>query len=436
MGKKPMQDVVPPERRSIRNVTLPNRSRVEPVAPTVTEERVRIPSPETRAEIVREVPRRRRGFRVVMWLVALIAVIFFVATMLMVFAKASVTVTPKQVPISVSTNIVADQSGAPESLSFETISLGKISSVEVPATGQTFVSEKARGTITIYNNFSTSPQRLVKNTRFATASGLIYRIDTSVTIPGRTVQNGITVPGSVDALVYADEAGPAYNIGMTEFTIPGFKDDPSRYTKFSAKSKSDIKGGFIGNVPKVDDATKLQKYGEMEAVLSERLMKEISAAVPQGFILFPGAIIIATTTGPTAPSQGEGAIIELAATATAYIVPEKQFALSVARVAIPDFTEVPVRFGETTNLAVVVKRQPSVENPTLDFSVVGDTRIVWVYDEKALKEALAGQPIKNAGTIISRFTGLLGEPTVVIRPFYKRSFPATPTRITIVEALP
>ncbi len=432
-----MQDVVPPERRSIRNVTLPNRAQpIEPLAPQITEERVRVSSIERRSEPITmtKEPIKGRGFRIFMWIIACVAVLIFVATMLMVFAKATVTVTPKNASISIATEIVADQSGAAESIPFETIALGKISSVEVAATGQTFVSEKARGTITIYNNFSTNPQRLVKNTRFTTASGLVYRIDSSVTIPGRKVEGGVTVPGSVDALVFADEAGPSYNIASAEFTIPGFKDDPARYTKFSAKTKTEIKGGFIGNIPKVDESVKRQKYAEMEAVLSERLTKEIAAALPPGFVLLKGAIAVSTSTGLTSPAAG-GAIIELAATATAYILPEKQLALSLARVAIPEFVDASVRIQDPNSLTLMIKKLPTTENPTLAFSVVGDTTIVWVYDEKALKEAIIGQPIKNTGAILARFTALSGEPIVSIQPFYKRSFPATPTRITIKEAL-
>lgn len=439
MGKKPMQDVVPPERRSIRNVTLPNRAQStveQPNIPVATEERVRVTRIERQSDqMVKNSDNKGIGFRVLMWVVALIAIILFVATMLMVFAKATITVTPKHIPVTIATDIVADQSGSAESIPFETISLGKISNVEVSATGQTFVSEKARGTITIYNNFSTNPQRLVKNTRFATPSGLIYRIESSVTIPGRKVEAGVTVPGSVDALVFADEAGPSYNIASSDFTIPGFKDDPVRFTKFYAKTKTELKGGFIGNIPKVDDSVKQQKYAEMEAALSERLTKEIGAVLPPGFVLFDGAIVISTSTGMTTPTTGSGALIELAATATAYILPEKQLALSLARVAIPEFVDASVRIKDKNSLAVAIKKLPSESNPSLVFSVTGNTDIVWVYDEKALKEAVVGQPVKNVGIILSRFTALSGEPLVSIQPFYKRSFPATPTRITIKEVL-
>lgn len=439
MGKKPMQDVVPPERRSIRNVTLPNRApQAEPITePIINESRIRMSEVEKRTDQIQKmqnVSGHGIGFKIGIWLIVVLAIFLFIGTIMMVFAKATITVTPKHIPISVVADIVADQSGSVESIPFETISLGKISNVEVPASGQTFVSEKARGTITIYNNFSTNSQRLVKNTRFATPAGLIYRIDTSVTIPGRKVEGGVTIPGSVDALVFADEAGPSYNISSAEFTIPGFKDDPARFTKFYAKTKTEIKGGFIGNIPKVEESVKQQKYTEMEAVLSERLVNEITAAVPPGFILFNGAITFATSTGITTPATG-GAIIELAATATAYILPEKQFALSLARVAIPDFVDGFVRVKDQNTLVVTIKKLPSVENPTIAFSVKGDADIVWVYDEKAIKEAVVGQPIKNAGSILSRFTALSGDPIVSIQPFYKRSFPATPTRIIIKEAV-
>ena len=67
-----------------------------------------------------------------------------------------------------------------------------------------------------------------------------------VTIPGTKVENGKTVPGSKEVDVVADKAGAEYNIGLTDFTIPGFKGSPKFETVF-ARSKTEMTGGYVGN---------------------------------------------------------------------------------------------------------------------------------------------------------------------------------------------
>lgn len=449
MVRQPIQDVVPPEKRSIRNVTLPNRARIDasplpqqppprptqsqpvmpprPVAPYTNEQKHIPPTPPI-------TPTRTRGryTHFFMWLLALVAIVFFVGTILMVFSKAEVFVTTKKVPITIDTVMLADRSGSQESLPFETISLGKASSATVAATGEEFVSRKAFGTITIYNNYSSSPQRLVKNTRFEAPGGLIYRIDSSITIPGRSTKDGVTVPGSVDALVYADEAGPTYNIAAADFTIPGFKTDPNRYNKFYAKTKTPLSGGFIGTIPKVDPETLTTTFKKMEVTLIDALYREIGTTIPEDFLLLNGAVTFATSSLPTNSPEKGAAMVQLAATATAYIFPEQSFSQAIARIASPESTG-PFALEKASDIAVTIERLPSKDNPTLSIRVSGNTNLTSVYDQILLKEALVGQPIKDAPTIISRFSALEGTPRVVVRPFFKLSFPATPERITIIE---
>jgi hypothetical protein len=53
--------------------------------------------------------------------------------------------------------------------------------------------------------------------------------------------------GTVEADVMADEAGDGYNVGPTNFTIPGFKDSGNdKYTKIYAKSTEQMTGGGSG----------------------------------------------------------------------------------------------------------------------------------------------------------------------------------------------
>lgn len=113
------------------------------------------------------------------------------------------------------------------------------------SSGQKEVAQKARGEITVFNNFNSDPQNLVATTRFESDSGLIFRTPRSVTIPGAKLVSGKLVPGSVTVEVIADKPGKDYNINADKFTIPGFKGTP-KYTGFYGESSKPMAGGMTG----------------------------------------------------------------------------------------------------------------------------------------------------------------------------------------------
>ncbi|PIP18542.1 MAG: hypothetical protein COX42_00255, partial [Parcubacteria group bacterium CG23_combo_of_CG06-09_8_20_14_all_35_6] len=118
-------------------------------------------------------------------------------------------------------------------------------SKEFKATGKVVKEEKAVGTIRIFNDYSTSSQPLVADTRFVSDKGKLFKLIEKTVVPGQSMEKGKLVSGFIDVLVRADVAGPDYNIGASTFSIPGFA-GTSRYTFFYAKSSSAMTGGFKG----------------------------------------------------------------------------------------------------------------------------------------------------------------------------------------------
>lgn len=113
---------------------------------------------------------------------------------------------------------------------------------EVPTTKQDG-SSKARGVLTLYNEYSDQPQTFILGTRFTEENGKIFVSLERATIPGK---KGNT-PGTINVKVEASEAGPDYNIAPTTFSIPKLRSTPY-YTKFYAKSANAMQGGSNGDV--------------------------------------------------------------------------------------------------------------------------------------------------------------------------------------------
>jgi hypothetical protein len=177
------------------------------------------------------------------------------------------------------------------------------------ATGSKNVSnQKARGKITIYNEFSSSAQPLVATTRFLSEDQKIFRLVQGVTIPGTTKVGGEIKPGVVEAEVVADESGDSYNISATNFTIPGFKNSGNeKYVKIYAKSSTSMIGGGGGN-----DAVKIVSAKDISDAkdkisleISSEVKKKIKDSAQAGTIILDEAIVIDEPLYRVSNAEGE-----------------------------------------------------------------------------------------------------------------------------------
>ena len=161
-------------------------------------------------------------------------------------------------------------------LPLQEINVEKTRSKEFSASGEKELNEKARGRLTIYNEYSSSPQTLVATTRFESPGGKVFRIEKNIVVPGAEIEKGQIIASTVEIEVVADQSGADYNIGPTNFVIPGFK-GTAKYAGFYAKSKSSMTGGYIGKV-KVVSAEDLQKAEEN---LTEELKDEVKQTLQE-----------------------------------------------------------------------------------------------------------------------------------------------------------
>jgi len=161
----------------------------------------------------------------------------------------------------------------------------KIVLEEFSSTGKITKEVKAEGIIRVYNNYSSSPQILIINTRFMSVEGKLFRSLERITVPGATVEKGkVVTPGYVDAKVRADKAGPEYNIGASTFSIPGFV-GTDKYTKFYGKSTESMTGGEAQEAPQVTS----EDLEKAKISVTDQAIKEcedaIKSEITQGFIL-------------------------------------------------------------------------------------------------------------------------------------------------------
>lgn len=411
--------------RSIRNISVGRR----PGRHSASVEHVHSlpPDPSDREGFSRR--RGRRGLSR-FWLWAVVVIFFcalFGLLLSTVFAGATVTVYPRTETVEPPATLQAQQNAPVGVLQYQTLTVTRSASQSVAAAGTQRVSRAASGVVTISNNYSGSPQRLIANTRFEAPDGKIYRIRGSVTVPGMTAAK----PGTVTATIYADSPGPDYNkTGVTVFTIPGFKGDP-RYGKFSAQSTGGISGGFIGDEPAVAPADLAAAKTALQKQVDADVRTAAAAEIPAGSVAIPGTLEVVFADIVQEAGGDKTAKLTQSATATGAIVREADLAAAIARKSIQNYTGEAVLFGEETAMTVDVASTSKLSDGTLTLQLQGQTSLVWQFDPNALLQALAGKDKSAFQTTIQAFQPAIAKADASIRPFWRGVFPSDTTKIKI-----
>lgn len=426
MVKKIFNDIVSPEKRSIRNIKNSHtKSRTTP----------QIEDNFDYNTVYDNGIKKSRASRFALWFVAIVIVIVLILAFSLLFSGAKLSITPKQNNTIVNAQFAAAINADVGELSYEIMTIEKTDSKKVPATRREEIEEKASGKIVIFNDFNSLSQRLIKNTRFETPEGLIYRINKSVVVPGQKTEGGETVPGSIEVTVYADEAGDKFNIGLTDFTIPGFKGSP-RFDDFYARSKTTMTGGFIGEKLTASSEDLAQAKTEIHKELRKQLMNEASSQKPDEFYLFEDTIFIEFESIGSVESGDE---VEITEKATLYgvLFNKEKFAGHIAENTIAAFDDESVEISDISTLIIKVLDKTDSrpwEEEEFEFTVEGSVHIVWTFDEERLKEDLAGRAKVALPTILSGYPSI-NKAEVVLRPFWKRSFPDKVGKIKIEKNL-
>lgn len=434
MDALPFQDVIPRGERSIRRIPVPPGRRNFVQRPPLPRGNAAPPPSEP--------PERsaRRGFRSFgLWILAsllLLALLFL--TLSFVFSGAKIEVVPKQFQAHVEEIVTASRSSSAGDLAFETITHTSEASRLVPASGAQHVERRSSGVIIVYNNYSKAPQRLIKNTRFETKEGLMYRISESILVPGQKADaNGGVVPGSIEVTVHADSPGEEYNIGLSDFTIPGFKGDP-RFSAFYARSKTPQTGGFVGEERIVSEADLREARNGIHQELTESLKVAARAQLPERFLLYDDLIFINFVSLPTVGEGGENAKVAERGTLTAFSFSGEALAQILAQRASPGYDLPSLFFRDPEDIAVRVLDKDSIdpENASsVRLSIEGDPLFVAGIDIEMLKEELRGIPRSAVGEVSGRYPEIESI-KATLTPFWKKTMPEDAGDIAIVLKAP
>lgn len=446
MAKNIIQDVIAKEKRSIREISI-NRvrrpfSRIENKKIVKEDEDY---APEEREVKIIKTEKRKRAKKsdsqkIILWLVAMLSLGFFLFSLSSYLSTATVIITSKKSAIKMDDSFIVKKNATQGDLQFEVMTLEKKMSKSLEATESKNLQIKASGKIVVYNNFNSTPQKFIKNTRFESESGLIYKIPESIIVPGKTVIAGKQVPGTVETEIFADEPGDKYNISdanqkSANFKIVGLKGD-KKYDYFYGRLKGSVSGGVNGLVKKVSPKIYEDALSELRAGLKTELIKEAFSVKPESSILFENGYYIDFTSLPDKPLGNNKVEITESAAFYGIIFDRTKLSSFIANKKIEGFDGAPVELDLSDNSNISISSDSKVkpwESDSQTLSLKGDADIIWTYDKNALQKSLVGYS-KSDLEKFKKSHSELSDISFVIRPFWKRSFPANPEKIKIVNS--
>lgn len=353
---------------------------------------------------------------------------------------ATVTLEPKVRELNVNAEFTAFSEPRPGELSYEVMTLEATDESQVKASGQETVTKQATGEIEIAKS-TPGAERLIKNTRFQTADGLVFRIQESVVVPGALKDAGGTmVPGIMRAQVFADEAGVKHNIPAgTTMNVPGFKEGgfTDLYNAITAKNTAAFTNGFNGPKFIINEEELSKARQQLQLNLRNQLLAKVAAERPADFTTFDSAIAITYT--ELAPVQSGDDLVTIREQAILQIPLFKKtdFAAFLAKETDVGYDGDPVRIDNISNLTFsylsATTSQNNIANlESLKFKIAGVPKIVSTVDAERMKAELLGMEKTALQGVLSKYKGIVrGE--VEVRPFWKRTFPTNLSEIVIVE---
>jgi len=385
-------------------------------------------------------PRSRKtskGFPVLFTVTSIIALVLIFVGVSALFSNANVLISPKTsdlTNLNVDIPIIDEKVGNKELLNYKVLEINEVSAKTVDSEKEEVVENKASGVITVYNEFNTEGQKLIQNTRFETTDGLVYRIKNSITVPGYTESAGKKTAGSVDVEVFADEAGEKYNIGKTDFKVPGFKGQ-EQYNFFYAKSKTEMTGGFVGTKNTVSEETLNGTVKVLQGEITEKILNKIKEQNSDNYLYVYSPEDFIFLEAKQNNASGKKVEISLSGTANVYVIEKSALSQKVAEKGGRDYDGSPVLIKDIDKLAIKIKEndveseEEVIQNNDI-LNISGDATVVWQNDVEQIKKDLAGKNKKELSQIISSYPGIT-KASATFSLFWNSDFPKNTNKINI-----
>jgi len=381
--------------------------------------------------------RRETSGRGIWYLTAILLIGLFFGLSVF-FTHAQITITPVTQDTPLNERIIAYKKSISQDLTFDVMVVEGSISQTVTSQNKEVVEERAVGRVKLFNDHGSEAQPLRIDTRLIDEKGRIYKTKEAVTIPGKTLQDGQGIPGTVEVDIYADAAGEIYNEPQ-EMTLRllGFQETNSpKFQTVYAQTLGPIEGGFTGERYVIPEEEKQAIIAGLQSQLTEDLMKKSEAQVPEHSV-FPKNLSTLVDVSTREEIQEDGTIVLILEgklfNVLFNIVEFERFLLQNSVVGVNQ-EEAYIRNIKTLNITYVDQQLQTldIENfETLAIQIDDVLEIVSIVDTEVVNFELVGQKKKDFQNIISQHPGV-AYVEYKISPFWRPRFPDNSEDIEVV----
>ncbi|MFW0870976.1 MAG: hypothetical protein ACKKL4_00780 [Patescibacteria group bacterium] len=292
---------------------------------------------------------------------------------------------------------------------------------------------KATGELIVYNTDSTE-KNYIKNTRFATENGLVYRAFNRFSIPKGSEEN----PGSTRVLVVAENPGEKYNSesGLS-FTLPALKEqgDPA-YDAIRAEQGEALTGGYSGIVKVPSDQDIQEAQVKLGSRLDGQLFDVFKASLEEGTISFP---IFMSESDPTfteeVNEQKEGVDVVARTQLYGIAFDKSEFQKAIAEKVLGqdvNLDGVTITNIDELEFALTDNEFDPEKSENVSFTVTGKGQFVWKVDEEQVKDIVAGKLKSHIENNLVAGVSELSITSVDVSPFWRRLLPKKSDNIRVI----
>lgn len=354
------------------------------------------------------------------------------------YAQATFTIVPKTIPVTVNSTYVAQGNAQNSGLFYDVITVKSSATTTVPATNGPVTNTKATGKVTFYNNYSSQSVRLIAGTRLSRDDGLVYRLSSSIVIPGYT-KTGTTInPGKISAAIAADQPGQNYNLTLNgsniDLKIVAYKGS-AKYNSIYARLTTNITGGFSGVKKNVSQSTLASSTTALKIQLTSKLLEEANIQVPNGFILYKKAYTTSFSEPMIGNADSSLATINIQGTLYAIVLPKNKFIESLAgsqtislfgpfSYTAPGLEELDVNINNIKDFS------PTKKN-SLVIHAKGDIKVVGLVPVDEIKDKLKGLKLSDTEEVFKAYDAVIKSGSGELAPPWA-TIPNNPDRLKII----
>ncbi len=303
------------------------------------------------------------------------------------------------------------------------------------ATGSKNIGEKAKGKITVYNNWDQQPVSLPAGTKFS-GGGAEFSSTAAATIPGAQVglQGGqfvIIASGTADVNVEATAVGEQANIGPNDFTITTIP--KVQQSKIFGKSTAAMSGGTNKVVKVVADKDIASAKESTEKELKDNLVNKIKIELVDKEKLLDSAVSSSVSSESASNKAGDQVDnfnykVKMKVEVVTFSEDDfKNVLLESAKSKLAENKDIVANKEESTKYDVI---SSDIAKGTIALKGTFDGYVADKYDVGAIKSDIKGKTIKTATNKITARTGVLSV-DISINPNFMRTLPLISRRINV-----